>query len=553
MKTKRTYRRTGRNCQGKHISSGSKTAAAAASQAKPSPLGSSHIKLLIGKIFYLDLPSNASTESLERDIKELGGTVEKFFSKDIKYLVSNKKEARYVNGLRQTCPVPSPDSGQSSPHPGSNPHKPCSHGDNVKGRSLNPTDAFVASRGKSLVDRVVNEQERVHTSKILSNALEWGVKIIYVDDLRAYIQKKKKGVSSQYPATVADRANVNVELAAKQPFQKCKGGRITKPFVKVEDSSRHYRPIYITLPNMPQFNLRGLPPCSPFLADDKDSPGERPYPHRGVKASGSEGKAQNGRKKKRSGGYCECCMVKYENVTRHLLSDCHQAFCKGDQYAVLDKVISRMHFNFSSVLKQVEGSSCGASSVPKQRHKEDFCLAETVDRHQWSSSEGPCVGQDSKMAPFPAAAAPNRGGEEEKSDDTGTDGSRSKSSGLKQMCGQDSPTSHTPKSSQPQMEATLPPGFNVRTDHQETTEEFAGKNLPKMEELSIPTQTFSPVRKIKRKSRVYKRKRQKFESHVCVKPSVTNDDSKLKLWEIFESSDGMDVEFQGFKGLKQGN
>lgn len=157
------------------------------------------------------------------------------------------------------------------------------------------------------------------------------------------------------------------------------------------------------------------------------------------------------------------------------------------------------------------------------------------------------------MAPFPAAAAPNRGGEEEKSDDTGTDGSRSKSSGLKQMCGQDSPTSHTQKSSQPQMEATLPPGFNVRTDHQETTEEFAGKNLPKMEELSIPTQTFSPVRKIKRKSRVYKRKRQKFESHVCVKPSVTNDDSKLKLWEIFESSDGMDVEFQGFKGLKQGN
>lgn len=46
-----------------------------------------------------------------------------------------------MNGLRQTCRVPSPDSGQSSPHPGSNPHKPCSHGDNVKGRSLNPTDA----------------------------------------------------------------------------------------------------------------------------------------------------------------------------------------------------------------------------------------------------------------------------------------------------------------------------------------------------------------------------------------------------------------------------
>lgn len=193
-------------------------------------------------------------------------------------------------------------------------------------------------------------------------------------------------------------------------------------------------------------------------------------------------------------------------------------------------------------------SSCGVSPVPRQRHKEDFCLAETVNRLQWSSSEGPCVGQDSKMAPFPAAAAPNRGGEEEKSDDTSTDGPRIKSPWLKQMCGQDSPTSHTPKSSQPQMEATLPPGFNVRTDHQETTEEFAVKNLPEKEELSIPTQTFSPVRKIKRKCRVYIRKRQKFESHACVKPSVAIDDSKLKLWGFFQSSDGMDVEFQGFKG-----
>lgn len=58
--------------EGKRISSGTKTAAASG-QAKPSPLVSSHIKLLIGKIFYLDLPSSKTTESLERDIKELGG------------------------------------------------------------------------------------------------------------------------------------------------------------------------------------------------------------------------------------------------------------------------------------------------------------------------------------------------------------------------------------------------------------------------------------------------------------------------------------------------
>lgn len=57
--------------KGKRVGSGPKTAAAG--RAKPPPLVSPPAKLLIGKIFYLDLPSNKTTESLERDIKELGG------------------------------------------------------------------------------------------------------------------------------------------------------------------------------------------------------------------------------------------------------------------------------------------------------------------------------------------------------------------------------------------------------------------------------------------------------------------------------------------------
>ena len=32
-----------------------------------------HVRPLTGKVFYLDLPSNRMTESLESDIKDLGG------------------------------------------------------------------------------------------------------------------------------------------------------------------------------------------------------------------------------------------------------------------------------------------------------------------------------------------------------------------------------------------------------------------------------------------------------------------------------------------------
>lgn len=68
-------------------------------------------------------------------------TVEKFFSKDIKYLVSNKREARYVQCLRQDSPVPSPESGHSSPHPRSNSHQPGSQRDDSKSRTRGQTDA----------------------------------------------------------------------------------------------------------------------------------------------------------------------------------------------------------------------------------------------------------------------------------------------------------------------------------------------------------------------------------------------------------------------------
>lgn len=65
-------------------------------------------------------------------------TVEKFFSKEIKYLVSNKREARYMRCLRQNSSVP--DLGQSSPQPCSDLHPGRSNRDNIKKRCLDQTD-----------------------------------------------------------------------------------------------------------------------------------------------------------------------------------------------------------------------------------------------------------------------------------------------------------------------------------------------------------------------------------------------------------------------------
>uniref|UniRef100_A0A8C2Z762 Protein DBF4 homolog A n=1 Tax=Cyclopterus lumpus TaxID=8103 RepID=A0A8C2Z762_CYCLU len=589
MKPKRIQRHTGPKWQSTSIT-GDK---AMLSQAKPTCVSSSaQAKPFAGKVFYLDLPSNKIAEMLENDIKDLGGTVEKFFSKEIKYLVSNKREARYVHCIRQDSAVPNPDPGPSSTHPRSN-------RDKIKSKSQCQTDTFVPSRGKSLVEKVVKEQERVKINKILSNALEWGVKILYIDDIMAYVKKKKKIVSSQCPATAAVKTS----------------GRIGKPFVKVEDSSRHYRPIYLTMPNMPEFNLKTAPPCSPFCVEDKVLPGNK------------HEELVNGRKKnrdKKRGGYCECCMIKYENVTMHLKSEHHKAFSKSDQYLVIDKLVSTLHCNFH-IKTTIKRPKCSVSSIliapgpcghTVQRLDDDETEIikeeeqhQTVDGHEGSNSaQTLTIGSVPSSTPLIP---------KERKSYTHSDRSKHKSLACKWRCRQNSLTSRSQKAEksqipEPRMETAPPRGecfasipsrvpwvnevdqtttqdvknsstscvhnvnvqnegslkcANVIRNQQEESDKkpdssecevaqdgnalvdkMTGNNLSERREESLSSHSFSPVRTIQRKVRVYKRKRRKVDTCVeSVTPSDIPDNSMIKLWELFQPTDDMDVAFLGFE------
>lgn len=102
--------------------------------------------------------------------------------------------------------------------------------------------------------------------------------------------------------------------------------------------------------------------------------------------------------------------------------------------------------------------------------------------------------------------------------------------------------------------------LHVMTNHQEDfllfeavphgntyLEKSTGNSLIEREEGSLHTQS-SPVRKVRRKIRVYKRKRQKVNTYLKhLKPNDVPDNSILQLWELFQSSDDMDVEFHGFE------
>lgn len=58
------------NVSGKSVNAGEKTSVSKAKQTS-----SSQVKPFAGKVFYLDLQSNRTAETLESDIKQLGGVI----------------------------------------------------------------------------------------------------------------------------------------------------------------------------------------------------------------------------------------------------------------------------------------------------------------------------------------------------------------------------------------------------------------------------------------------------------------------------------------------
>ncbi|XP_064023114.1 protein DBF4 homolog A isoform X2 [Pogoniulus pusillus] len=294
------------------------------------------LKPLTGKVFYLDIPSRVISEKIGKDLRELGGRVEGFLSKDISYLVSNKKEAKFAASLAQISPVPSPESahhgGNSSPHPST-----CR--ERQEGTSFKVVDTVHMSRGKSLVEKAIKEQDLIPSGSILSSALSWGVKILHLDDVKSYIEQKKKELY-----LLRRPGSASKDVVKQVPAPKSKS-RLKNPFVKVEDRSRRYRPFYLQFHIFPALNYCVPKPCSPFEMEKKlpSAPKQRNKPN-SDKDCGTPLHLPQKDKKRR--GYCECCGKKYEDLHTHLESEQHQTFAHSTEYRIVDEIISKFVYQF---------------------------------------------------------------------------------------------------------------------------------------------------------------------------------------------------------------
>ncbi|XP_063159660.1 protein DBF4 homolog A [Candoia aspera] len=297
-------------------------------------------KPLTGKVFYLDIPSNILSEKIAKDLKELGGRVEGFLSKDISYLISNKKEAKFAQTLGQISPVPSLESvcngGNSSPHPSSK-------RDRNDGSTFKLVDTVRLSRGKSLVEKAIKEQELIPSGSILSSALTWGVKILHTDDIKNYIDQKKKDLS------LVKKSSTEIKDVEKVSTNQKIKSKLKNPFLKIEDRRCHYRPFYLQLSSFPVVNYSNPRPCSPFDVEKKNANGQKQIHNKQRNPANNDrekGPLQVPAKHKRKKGYCECCMKKYDDLHAHVESEQHQNFAQSSQYQVVDDIISKFSCDF---------------------------------------------------------------------------------------------------------------------------------------------------------------------------------------------------------------
>ncbi|XP_063800315.1 protein DBF4 homolog A-like [Pseudophryne corroboree] len=96
--------------------------------------------------------------------------------------------------------------------------------------------------------------------------------------------------------------------------------KLMDPFIKVEDVSRHYRPL---------FGLRLIFEC--------------PYgPSHPMDTKESEHKTAAHQGPTKMPGYCECCRCIYPDLEEHLESPQHKNVVEGQDYKALDDLIATL-------------------------------------------------------------------------------------------------------------------------------------------------------------------------------------------------------------------
>lgn len=285
---------------------------------------------LMGKSFYLDNISRRRTALLLETICHLGGKVESFLHKDVTFMVSGSQDA---SAEQEAPPIKKKGVLAGTGH--------SSGRDRPNTPRLTPRPTYFASRGMALLEKAIRNNERRQGSTVLDNARSWGVQILYVDDVFLYLKKELLNTKKEK----AELKNCGKETACV-----IKAECLKSPYLKVEDVSRKYKPMYVQHVQSLSFGLTEHlpPPCPEKRPEPKEnnktkephkvSSGALKVPEPPVALRPSPWGALNELQ-----GYCECCLEAFSDQAEHLLSDKHQRFLQDtSNYSVLDQLMASL-------------------------------------------------------------------------------------------------------------------------------------------------------------------------------------------------------------------
>ncbi|XP_072042071.1 uncharacterized protein [Amphiura filiformis] len=317
---------------------------------------------LKGKVFHLNAKRPQFAKRLKEDLEYLGGTVDQFLNRDVWYLITDNIEAKDTGkgsgkGTNQAGPA-SPAVSTPSPFH----HTRGSFGNADSPSMMTAQESGPVTRGQAILQKAVKSQGG--SSNVLSNARNLGIHIYHVDAIRKYLDREKVKLQQQLGPQTSKGHETPKDAKPSTSREK----RLTRPFLKYEDSSRHYRPVtreFTSVPRVMADTARGSCPFDlhPQRKENKEQRAERNCdeggggdmgPPNSVKKASSVQKTPSNRAghssrkqaettgvKEKRRGYCECCAVKYDDLEKHLKSNQHKEFvAKQNNYVNLDRMIA---------------------------------------------------------------------------------------------------------------------------------------------------------------------------------------------------------------------
>jgi len=288
--------------------------------------------MFLNQKFFLDVKDRSKLGQLEATIRQLGGTVEKFLSKDVTCVVTNRVRTEDVL-LQKDVSASASTQSQSF-----RPSASCSR---------------VMSRGQTLLMHS-NSVKDSSVCEPVAFAEMWGIKIVTLDTIVQAIDRQLHACSPSSLSSPATKQPVKSQSLMNKT-------RFVGAFVKVEDTESNFRPFFSQYVTFPRLDLDGDLSNGIFKCAESIRP---VAVRKNVSTPAASTRKQQKVWNKR--GYCECCDTMYDDLSQHLSSRDHQRFVENvENFASLDKLIDQI---------------CSSDGIGMPLPAKNYCTQDVADK-----------------------------------------------------------------------------------------------------------------------------------------------------------------------------